>query len=121
LRRILHVMDLFGTPNALSKGVAFIEQYALEHGFDVIDFYSTHGGVNAALISHEWFSVLDDTCFEFPHLFQPLEMRHPPTTSLIYWAREGMAQMADLSRLYVTKQDADLDRPTGHSLEKRGA
>ena len=60
---------------------------------------------------------IDDICFQFPHLFHPIEMRNPPTTSLIYWSKNQFTEMADLSKLYISKQDADLDRPTKHTFE----
>jgi len=47
-----------------------------------------------------------------------MELRSPPTTSLIYWSRDNFEDMADTSRLYITKQDADLDRPTMGTYEK---
>lgn len=109
--RILHVTDIFGERGSVDTARSFIEQYALDAGIDVIDFYCTSTQVSRHFIANCWFSVADDMSLRFPHLFSPIEMRDPPTTSLIYWAREGMAELADLSRLYVTKQDADLDRP----------
>jgi len=109
--RICHVMDLFGNTQSIDAGRSFVEDYALQNGVDVIDFYCTSSAISRHFIANQWFSVQDDACLQFPHLFSPLEMRNPPTTSLIYWARQGFSELADLSKLYLTKQDADLDRP----------
>jgi hypothetical protein len=115
--KILHVMDLFGCDDAVPSALSFIESYARDHDFDVIDFYCTASRIYRFMLAGGWFSINDDPCFQFPHLFHPIEMRSPPTTSLIYWAGNNISEMADLSRLYVTKQDADLDRPTMHAIE----
>jgi len=115
--KILHIMDLFGEESSIPSAISFIESYAKDHGFDVIDFYCTASSVYRFMLSSGWFSINDDLCFQFPHLFHPIEMRTPPTTSLIYWAKNNLSEMADLSKLYVTKQDADLDRPTLHTID----
>jgi hypothetical protein len=47
-------------------------------------------------------------------------MRTPPTTSLILWAKDDIGALLDRSRLYVTKGDCDMDRPTTLYLEKKG-
>lgn len=110
--KVLHVLDLFGDDQALLSGVKFVEKYADEQGFDIIDFYCTASNVFRWVLANGWFSINDDACFQFPHLFRPIEMRNPPTTSLVYWARDNLQEMANVSNLYITKQDADLDRPT---------
>jgi hypothetical protein len=115
--KILHIMDLFGDEKSIPSAVSFIENYAIDNGFDVIDFYCTASNVYRFMLSNGWFSINDDVCFQFPHLFHPIEMRNPPTTSLIYWAKNNFSEMADLSKLYVSKQDADLDRPTIHTID----
>jgi hypothetical protein len=115
--KILHITDLFGDENSIPAAVSFIERYAIDNGFDVIDFYCTASSVYRFMLASGWFSMNDDICFQFPHLFHPIEMRNPPTTSLIYWAKDHFSEMADLSKLYVSKQDADLDRPTIHAID----
>jgi hypothetical protein len=120
--RVLHVMDLFGDDLAMRSGVNFIENYSAEHGFDIVDFYCTASNVSRWVLANGWFSINDDACFQFPHLFRPVEMRNPPTTSLVYWAKDNLQEIADISSLYITKQDADLDRPTPEPSDsnKRG-
>lgn len=108
---IMHVMDCLGEDQALPGAFSFIDDYCQQDGAHVADFYCTSSRVNRHPLSRGWFSTLDDQYFQFPHLFHPIEVRKPATTSLIYRARDSFAEMADFSKLYVTKQDADLDRP----------
>ena len=110
--RILHVIDCYGDERDLPAAVSFIDDYARRNGFHVADFYCTTPRINRFFACSGWFSIMDDFYFQFPHLFHPLELREPPTTSLIYWSREACHEMTDLSRLYITKQDGDFDRPT---------
>lgn len=114
--KVLHLMDIYGDSNSINAGRSFVEDYSLSNSVDVIDFYCTSSEVYRHFISNNWFSICDDNCFKFPHLFSPTEMRTPPTTSLIYWASERFSELANLSKLYVTKQDADLDRPTPYDF-----
>ena len=114
--KVLHVMDLYGSEKSLPSALSFIEKHAIDNGFDVIDFYCTASSIYRFMLSSGWFSTNDDLCFQFPHLFHPVEMRNPPTTSLIYWSISDFGSMNDLSKLYISKQDADLDRPTLHTI-----
>lgn len=116
--KILHVMDVFGEKANLPAAVYFIEDYARKNGFDVVDFYCTSTAVSSHLLQNGWFSINDDACFQFPHLFHPVEMRHPPTTSFVYWTKEGLSEISDLAKFYLTKEDADLDRPTTFGISK---
>jgi hypothetical protein len=109
--KILHIMDFFGDDSSLSSALSFIEDYASKNNFDLIDFYCTASSIYRFMLNRGWFSINDDTCFQFPHLFHPIEMRSPPTTSLIYWSKNNLSDIADISKLYITKQDIDLDRP----------
>ena len=84
-----------------------------------IDFVSNlpASSVYKFMLSDGWFSINDDICFQFPYLFHPIEMKNPPTTSIIYWAKNQFAEMADLSKLYISKQDAGLDRPKKYTFD----
>jgi Acetyltransferase (GNAT) family len=114
--KILHIMDFFGDESSLLSALSFIEDYASKNSFDLIDFYCTASSIYRFMLSGGWFSINDDTCFQFPHLFHPIEMRNLPTTSLIYWSKNNLSDIADISKLYITKQDADLDRPTLYTI-----
>lgn len=117
--KVLHVLDLLGSGESIRAAIGFIESYAKHNSFDLVDFYCTSSRINRFFLARGWFSTLDDLCFQFPHLFNPIELRLPPTTSLIYWSSSGLEDMADMSNLYVTKQDADLDRPTLWTLVEK--
>ncbi|MGE5490530.1 MAG: hypothetical protein ACM31P_04520 [Actinomycetota bacterium] len=108
---LFHVTDCIGDEDAMPAAFAFIDDFCRQEGAHVADFYCTAARVSKYPLSSGWFSTVDDGCFKFPHLFHPVEVRTPATTSLIYWAREDFTEMCDFSRLYVTKQDADFDRP----------
>lgn len=116
--KIIHIMDFFGSDDAMESGVNFLNNYAKKNDYDVIDFYCTSSNIYRFMLGDGWFSINDDNCFQFPHLFHPIEMRTPPTTSLIYWSKDDLRDLADISKLYITKQDADLDRPTMHTLKQ---
>ncbi len=115
--KIVHVMDCFGDDTDMPAVLTFIDDYCRETGAHVVDFYCTSSRVNRYFRAHGWFSIQDDKCFRFIHLFHPPELREPPTTSLVYWAREDMSSLMDTNRLCVTKQDLDLDRPTAATYE----
>jgi len=115
--RILHVLDMLGIDESLNSGIRFIEDYAYENNFDLVDFYSTSSYVNSFFYENKWFSINDDRYFQFPHLFQPIELRDPPTTSLVVWSKINLRELLDFSKLYITKQDCDLDRPTINFLK----
>jgi len=109
---ILHILDFFGDPHDMQAAISFINEFCIKNNIHLADFYCTSTGISSYFISSGWFSTNDDLCFQFPHLFHPIELRKPPTTSLTYWSREDFTQMADIGKLYITKEDADLDRPT---------
>ncbi len=110
--RILHVTDCIGDSHDMPAAISFIHQYCQENQVDLADFYCTTPRICRFFLSSGWLSVVDDAFFQFPHLFHPVELRDPPTTSLIYWSKKDFSSMADMSRLYISKQDADMDRPT---------
>ncbi len=117
--KILHILDCIGDPLDMKAAISFINDFCTKNGIHLADFYCTSTKVSRHFISSGWFSINDDTCFQFPHLFHPIEFTTPPTTSLTYWSKENFADMAEIGRLYVTKQDADLDRPTVETYHKK--
>jgi hypothetical protein len=108
---IYHLLDCFGDESAMPAALAFIEDYCREQGAHVVDFFSTSYRIARFFLSSGWFSMNDDPGVRIAHLFHPVEYREPPTTSLIFWSRTCFADMCDYSKLYVTKADADFDRP----------
>lgn len=109
--RLVHVTDMFGDDEGLRAAVAFVDDYCRQQGMHAADFFCTSSKITRFLIAHGWFSTLDHDFFEFPHLFHPLEVRTPATSSLAIACKSDVEGISDLSRLYVTKSDADFDRP----------
>ena len=110
--RMLHVIDILGPASSFGSTIKFIEAYAQDNGYWAVDVYSTLALLNKYLIGRRWLSAVDSMFINIPHLFHPLEVRNPATTSLLYWSKDPMVDFLDLSSLYLTKQDCDLDRPT---------
>jgi len=115
---MLHILDLFGDTMGMQAALDFVQTLAQESGVAAADFYTTSSAVSACFRQDRWFSILDDSFFSFPHLFHPVESRVPSTTSLVYWSRESSSALHDVGRLYITKQDMDLDRPGPAQLER---
>lgn len=113
-----HCVDIFGDKSCFSAAISSAINYAMNEGADAIDFFSTNATLNAVLTEMGLFSTLDHEFFKFPHLFHPVEIRNPATTSLILWAKEDLHDLLDVSKLHVTKQDADFDRPTIQGMNK---
>ena len=115
--KILHVIDILGPEASFECSISFIESYAREKGFWAVDVYSTLSRLNKYLINRLWLSAVDASFINVPHLFHPLEVRNPATTSLIYWSKNSNVNFLDVSNIYITKQDCDLDRPTMDFIE----
>lgn len=116
--RILHVLDCIGDENDMAAAVSFIQNYSIENNIYLADFYCTTTHISRYFTTAGWFSIVDDAYFQFPHLFHPIELTIPPTTSLAYWSKDNQLDLANISKLYITKQDADFDRPTLETYEK---
>ena len=115
--RMLHVIDILGTRDTFESSVRFIEAYAHREGYWAADIFSTYSSLNKHFVNRGWLSAVDDSFINVPYLYHPLEIREPSTTSLIYWSKDMNANIFDISELYITKQDADLDRPTQKFIE----
>jgi hypothetical protein len=109
--KILHIIDLFGDNKDIEAAISYILEFAKIHNIPIIDFFGTNSNINSFLIKDGWFSIMDNNFFNFPYLFQPIEVRKPSTTSLIYWSKSDETSLYDIGKLYLTKQDADFDRP----------
>ena len=108
---------MFGEPAHIDAAIAFIENEAARRGTAFVDISLTAGPLIAQLRARGWSSAIDDPLIEMPSLFHPVELRRPPTTSMVIWGREKRAQLYDFSRLHITRADMDLDRPTLHWYE----
>jgi hypothetical protein len=115
-----HVVEIGATPVDMPAVLSFLEFYAQDRGLAAMDFTCTASDIGAHLIASGWFSSVDEPSLKYISLFHPPELRDPQTTSLIYWARDAQATIADLGRLHVVKGDLDLDRPTLAYYEANG-
>ena len=113
-----HCVDVFGDIAQYKSAISAAISFAKESGAHAIDFYATNTALCASLSEMGLFSTIDHDFFKFPHLFHPIEMRTPSTTSLILWAKDNIGHILDLGALHITKQDADFDRPTEQALKK---
>lgn len=109
---IMRIIDILGHQNNYDLALKFIDNYLIENTIALADFFCTSGQVNRHFIHANWFSVLDDSYVNFPHLFQPIELRCPATTSMVYWSKNDQLSLCDTSNMYITKADCDFDRPT---------
>jgi hypothetical protein len=107
-----HVVEIGAEPEDMPAVLAFLEFYGRDHGLAAMDFTCTSSSLGGHFIASGWFSSVDEPMFAFLSLFHPPELRDPQTTSLIYWASDNQARLADLGRMHVVKGDLDLDRPT---------
>ncbi|MPW37406.1 hypothetical protein [Vibrio sp. B1Z05] len=114
--KIMHCVDLLGNKRACLSAISFLEDESASLEVDIIDFYSTNSDINSLFIYKNWLPVLEYDFFDFPHLFHPIELRRPSTTSLIMWTKEEDPSLYDIGKLYITKQDCDFDRPVAENL-----
>jgi hypothetical protein len=118
--RVVHVTDFLGDEASVPAVLAFVDRFCSERGVALADFYCSADPIGHQFWSHGWFSSVDDYYLQVPNWFYPIDMRVPPTTSLILWARADVGSLIDRSRIYITKGDCDMDRPTMLYLEEKG-
>jgi len=118
--KIAHIMELLGDLSILPECIMAIEEYVKNVGIDLIDVYNTSSEICAYFWRMGWLSTNDDVYVRVPHLFHPIELREPPTTSMILWSKVDMHHYLNLPAMYLTKGDCDLDRPTPSLLEMMG-
>lgn len=118
--KALFVVDVIGNDRSLPGAVRFAEDFAERNGAAFVEMHATNSRVSRHFRDVNWFSATDDYWFRLPHLFYPIEMREPQTTSAVIWAREECNSILDLGKLHVMKSDIDLDRPTIAFYEQNG-
>jgi len=118
--RIVHVIDYLGGEATVPAVVSFIDDLCRERNVSLADFYCSADPIGTRFWSRGWFSSVDDFYLQVPNWFYPIDMRIPPTTSLILWAREDVGALLDRGRVYITKGDCDMDRPTVTYFEEKG-
>ena len=116
----LHLVDVIGASEHFGAAISFMETEARSRGCAFVDASATSGHLHLVFRARGWNSVIDDPLIELPSLFYPLELRRPPTTSLVFWSRDEKELLYDFSRLHFTKGDLDMDRPTLDFYQKVG-
>jgi hypothetical protein len=116
--RILHILDLVGDLEIMPAAISYVNFSAESHNVDLADFYCTLQPILDYFLPRGWFSTVDDQHIKVPNLFQPIELRDPQTSSMIFWGNHSALDIFNKSNLYVTKQDCDLDRPTGLFIDE---
>lgn len=117
--RYCHVMDILGDSDATPVVVPFVEEFCRANGVAFADFYCTNPRITRHLWCRGWASAVDDPFVGVSNLLHPVEPCFPATTSIIMWSRSPERTL-DLSRLYITKADSDMDRPTLAYLTEKG-
>lgn len=118
--KIAHVVECFGAAVAMPAAVSFLDRCCVERGIHIADFTCVSSAVTCFFRAAGWFSTIDDNDVQVINLFHPPEFRDPPTTSLVLWSRRDRPDLLDFGRLYLTKGDLDLDRPTHAYYERHG-
>lgn len=116
--RLCHVIDFYGYEEGFLDALNFIDYHCLNNNVDFADFYCLSSQITKYFWCNGWFSALDDSQVTVPHLFNPLELRNPPTSSIIMHSPKHLIQLCDINRLYITKGDGDLDKPTISFLQE---
>ncbi|MBF0213718.1 MAG: hypothetical protein HQM00_09175 [Magnetococcales bacterium] len=114
-----HVVDVLPLGERLPNLAALCDRIAAERGIDMIDAMFTQPRVLGIFWAQNWLSTLNDLDVRVPNVFNPVELRDPPTGNVTYWSHESVGPLSDLSALHFSKIDGDWDRPTWDSLEKR--
>lgn len=120
--RIMIPTDILCTDLPTASVVDALDDFARDQGIDLIDFFSTNGPLNTALIRAGFIPCLDLRDFiDLAYLYNPLEVKTSKSYSLISYLKEGVRRGGlDINGLHITKADCDLDRPNPAYLEKIG-
>ena len=109
---LCHVIDFYGYEEGFLDALNFIDYYCVNNSVDFADFYCLSSYITKYFWCNGWLSVLDDFQVTIPHLFNPIELKNPPTACVIMYSPRHLTQLCDINRLYITKGDGDLDKPT---------
>lgn len=114
---IAHVLDIFHFGTQVGHIAECLEQFGKQNQIDLMDFTCTSSHLTAPLWKAGWLSVSQNEDCQYPHLFNPMEFRSPPTINMVFWCKDRMAEFCNLADLYITKGDNDADRPTAKYID----
>lgn len=118
--KVIHLIDYSGSNTSFTNALNFAEDMAEKIDAAFVDVTISASYLTSLLRKRGWTSVVDETFFTVPSLLNPVEIRNPPTTSVIYWDKFNLDQTYDIHQMFISKADMDLDRPTTFWYEKNG-
>ena len=116
---LAHVLEIFPMGLQIGPIAECLEAFGKQNQIDLMDFNCTSSHLTAPLWKAGWLSVSQNDDCQYPHLFNPLEFRKPPTINMVFWAKNRMTDFCNLADLYITKGDNDADRPTALFIESQ--
>ena len=115
---LAHVLDILPLGNNLPNYSAVLDAYAKEQSLDLIDAMISLPRLTSPLWQAGWLSTINDVDLRLPNLFNPLELRDPPTGNIAIWNVPNLPFLADVGSLYISKADGDFDRPTLEAIQR---
>ncbi|MBF0342238.1 MAG: hypothetical protein HQL95_14930 [Magnetococcales bacterium] len=107
-----HVVDVLPLGRDLPDLAAVCDRLAADRQIDMIDAMFTQPRVVGIFWQRNWLSTLNDPEVRVPNVFNPPELRDPPTGNVTYWSHESVGSLTNLCGLHLSKIDGDWDRPT---------
>lgn len=104
------LVELVAEPGAANALLGAVLEDARARGVTLVDFFSSSPQLAPALQAHGFLTGEEAPVAQIPLLFQPLDRRRVAIHFMAQLARVSGA--AGLASWYVTKSDADQDRPS---------
>jgi len=82
-----HILEILPLGAEPADVPAFADAYAREHGLALLDAHFMLPRLTAPFWAAGWLSTRNDVEYWLPGLFNPLELRRPPSASVTYWSR----------------------------------
>jgi GNAT superfamily N-acetyltransferase len=103
------LVELVAEPDAASALLGAVLEDARTQGVALVDFFSSSPQMAPALLAHDFLSGEEAPVAQIPLLFQPVDRQRVAIHFMAQLAR--VSGTASLASWYVTKSDADQDRP----------
>lgn len=104
------LVELVAEPDAASPLLGAVLEDARTQGVALVDFFSSSPQMTSALLAHDFLSSEGAPVAQIPLLFQPVDRRRVAIHFMAQLTR--VSGVASLASWYVTKSDADQDRPS---------